>query len=1018
MKIDMSREILQNADTDKIAYGNSHNVKDQARIAGDMGGFILDISGTVTDNAAYGMGELKSSEEFMQDAGQVDVALQRKYMAVMSNSMSEEDFAELQKEGFSVKNTTIEEQVTSLDKIKAQLAENGTVIKGYNDDLSDEELDNITGSASLSAIIKESLNEHDLPVNEDNVSGMSEAIDKASGLNNVTDDMKKYMLVNNLEPSIDNLYKAQYSAGSDNGRVAKGFYQDSAAGYYAKKADVLDWDSIKDQAAKVIERSGLDVDDTTNEEAKWIIEKGIPLTEKTISLLHEINELEFPLDNKSLADKIAIAYADGKSAENAVLSQEETIAEKAQNVLDCVNNIEEAAVADVVRSGKVLNIRNLTQAQLVSTYDRDAASMVSAMRFLEETRLQMTLEANRTLIKNGIDIDIMPLAELVDKLREAETQFYAPLLSGEDNAAGQNVLSLSDKIDLFKHTQDVFEALRSIPSEILGRMTDEAEEEFTANNLYNAGTVLKSTYDAAGKTYEALMTAPRSDMGDSIRKAFRNVDDILADNDFEITEINRKAVRILGYAEMDINPESIRRVRDAEMAVTRLIEKMTPAKTLEMIRDGENPLDENIYALADKLSDSDSSENTEKFSRFLLGLEKSNKINEQEKEAYLGIYRLFRQIEKSDGKVVGNVLNEGGELTLRNLLSAMRSNSSKGMDYKVDDNFGGLEGIRKNQSISDQIDGYYARLAGRALEDITPELLSNVGIDDSVNIEVLADKIINEEADSRESDYSLYKEDMSDLSMASEASDEVIGELISNSQEVTIDNILAEEKLMNSRGSFGKDIFDFIKGKSKENDIRKAINKLADDFTDEESAKKAFEEFKTETDIALNDAAEKSDKYIDVREMNMLHKELSLAAGNVRNENYEIPVEIDGTFTSINVKIIRDEENGGKVSATMNAGEFGNIAAEFRLDDKKVTGYITGDMRNGIDALMRLDKSIRADIEKNGRTIESLSYLDADKINLNAFGRDANDTGIKADTKDLYEIGKAVIKAVQKMTVQ
>ena len=37
---------------------------------------------------------------------------------------------------------------------------------------------------------------------------------------------------------------------------------------------------------------------------------------------------------------------------------------------------------------------------------------------------------------------------------------------------------------------------------------------------------MKSALEKAGVQYETLMTAPRTDMGDSIQKAFRNVDDI------------------------------------------------------------------------------------------------------------------------------------------------------------------------------------------------------------------------------------------------------------------------------------------------------------------------------------------------------------------------------------------------------------------------------------------------------------------------------------------------------------
>ena len=55
MKIDTNHlNHNKNVDMEKTAYGNSYQ-KNVARTAAGMGGISLDISGTVTDNAAYGM---------------------------------------------------------------------------------------------------------------------------------------------------------------------------------------------------------------------------------------------------------------------------------------------------------------------------------------------------------------------------------------------------------------------------------------------------------------------------------------------------------------------------------------------------------------------------------------------------------------------------------------------------------------------------------------------------------------------------------------------------------------------------------------------------------------------------------------------------------------------------------------------------------------------------------------------------------------------------------------------------
>ena len=107
--------------------------------------FALDISGTVMDNNAYA-GHGRTVEEVMQAAGQEDITARRNYMAVMSNTMSDEDFARLQKDGFHPGSTDIETVVTIVDRIKAALLKGGAEIIGYTDTLGDDQLREITGT--------------------------------------------------------------------------------------------------------------------------------------------------------------------------------------------------------------------------------------------------------------------------------------------------------------------------------------------------------------------------------------------------------------------------------------------------------------------------------------------------------------------------------------------------------------------------------------------------------------------------------------------------------------------------------------------------------------------------------------------------------------------------------------------------------------------------------------------------------------------------------------------------------
>ncbi|MDE5934105.1 MAG: hypothetical protein K2H40_16705, partial [Lachnospiraceae bacterium] len=481
----------------------------------------------------------------------------------------------------------------------------------------------------------------------------------------------------------------------------------------------------------------LEVNEETFGNARWLIEKGIPLTPESVTRLHELDTLSFPQDEKQILSAIAAAIADGKSAGEANLADGRSTLEKAAEYVERFEQISEQAVDKAEAEGKELTLSNLEAAQRQIEAAQDSAEKnqqayakntegayaetyeypeaVTARRQLEEVRLMMTIEVNRKLLESGYAIDTAELEKLVEALKQIETQQKQLLFGGED------IDEASRKAALYAETRNKTSEIPYLPVDVAGRFKA-SDEDFTLKQVHVEGSALKNEYEEAREKYEALMTAPRADMGDSIRKAFRNVDDILQDMNLETTEENRRAVRILGYNRMELTQENIQAVKESDMELRRVIEKMTPQAALQTIRDGKNPLEMTIPELNDYLDTLQYTEEqeTEKYSKFLYKLDKSKGIDAQEREAYIGIYRMFRQIEKADDAAVGTILNNGGELSFKNLLSAVRSSKKHGMDFAIDDFFGGVDAVAKNVSISEQIESgfgrYYRGLAGEAAD--------------------------------------------------------------------------------------------------------------------------------------------------------------------------------------------------------------------------------------------------------------------------------------------------------------
>ena len=851
----------QNVDRATTSYRETRTTKTER--AGD---YALDISGTVMDNNAYG-GHGKTAEEVMQDAGAIDVATQTDFMTVMSNTMSGEDFSRLQQEGYHPGDMEIEEVVTIVDKIKAELVKGGTEVVGYTDDLDAETLSQITGSAAFAEELAAQFQAHDIPLTEDNVRAVKDAFERAMQTGEIGEGAIKYMVENQMEPSIDNFYLADHSAASDSRRQAHGYYAADGTGYYAKKAEDYNWEQLRPQIERVLEEAGLEVTDENVEKAQWLIGVGVPLTAETMQTLHEIGQAKQPWDREKVLAAAAAAIADGKKPGEANLADGRSSMEQAADYAERYGKISDEAVDLTVAEEKEVNLRNLTKAQEkidAGEVTQEVPEAVTQRRQMEEVRLMMTIEANRQLMARGYSIDTTELEALVEALKKLEQEQNQKLFGESD------VTAAAEKASLYEEVQTKVSEIPYLPAAVLVQYID-GTEAFTLDGVHRNGTALKNAYEAARESYETLMTAPRADMGDSIRKAFRNVDDILEDMGLETSEENRKAVRILGYNSMDITDENMDAVKKYDMELQQTIRRMTPAASLQAIRDGKNPLTMSMEELNQYLDESgaDDAAREEKFSKYLYKLEKSHAVSEQEREAYIGIYRMFRQLEKSDDAAVGSLLKEGAEISFSNLLTAMRSTRKQGMDYKVDDGFDGVDAVAKNKSITDQIlsgfpelgqesaesgdresgqrqqdseqaESYYHMLAGQIADGLEPEMLAETQFTAETTMEAFADALRQQTADaSLEQAY--MQEQIQSYRGLENVEEAVVRELVAYRQPVTANNMEAAAALRRKPGALYRKLRDLEESTGAPEGKQKS-EALIESLTDKDSAQEAYEE--------------------------------------------------------------------------------------------------------------------------------------------------------------------------------
>ena len=952
-------------------------------------GYALDISGKVRDNNRYNV-HGRTMEEVMQSAQAHDVTVQENYMTVMSNSMSAEDFAKLQEEGYSAKDMKPEEFVSIVDKIKAVVAQSGKTVAGYNDDLDLETLEQITGSQVMAQALQQACRENDIPLTQENARDIVETWDKAQGLDGLSESVTRYLIDNGETPTVDHLYLAKYSVAAASVPDPYGNALNNGEAGTAQ---------LQEQIAEIIQKAGYEVNADTLQDAHWMLQEELPLTAETFAGLEQLKEMQLPLSQEELVQGAAAAIAEGGSAGDAIPGQTENVYRQA------------------VRIQKEFDART-------------AIDDLEARAQLEEVRLLMSVEANVKLLKSGFAIETAPMEELIQKLRDTVVQLQEEYFgSPRDKTvqdAGQGTESVAgQRAQLYDQTMALLDGMGDAPAAVAGHFHLQ-DADFTLENVGKESDTLRNQYKQARESYETLMTAPRTDMGDSIRKAFRNVDDILEDLQLPLNECNRKAVRILGYNSMDITPENIHNVKAVEQSLQGVMRQMTPAATLQMIRDGQNPLTMNVAQLDEYLAGQQSfDQKQEKYSKFLYQMEQNHEITPEEKESYLGIYRLLRQIEKNDGAAVGALVESGMELSFRNLLTEIRTGKKGSVEAKIDDNFGGLDQVlQKGTRIDTQIQtAFYQSLTRQILDDVTPTVmaqsLSGKPDPQDATLEQLAETVRAVQEEQQDTQYRrIQLEQLREMTADTPENKAAMDFLEEMEEPVTAANIQAAVQMMNSSDKSMQRLANFAKQTDIDFEIflTQQSQNYVNRMEDAETASRAAEEFSTEVQKILEQAADEPNLgQLDIRQLSLLHKQFTLTAGLSRQEYFEVPMKLENRYTNVRVQI-RHENSGeqGSLDIRFSSQQYSQVHARFRMDGEVVDGYLLTDSGESVEALQKLADRFSQTLLEQGQKAGRITVTQGDPDRTqDGTGKAGNIQKNAVSDRSLYHLARTFLEQLR-----
>lgn len=946
MKITFQNQRINETDNRAEVIGSDRTVRGKEKTQHSAKSVNADGFGAVYESARLPlpMGteentKGKSLIELQQDAGNVNVALQQNYMTVLSHTMSQEDYAKACEDGFDPRELEQDTAVTIVDKIKAELARSGQRIAGYTDDLDMDTLAAAVGSDTLARSIEEQFSAADIPMTQENISEVKKAWDMASTLKQPEEGEVGYLVDNEMEPEIWNLYVAENS------------------GAQVQKTAVPP--ELQAQMDKVITDAGLPADDENRQKAQWLVSAGLPLTADTMQQLTELDEIVYPITEDAFAQAATASIAEGKSPVYANLNRQDNIYEKAARMMQDWSSEEKWETT---------------------------ADNLAARKQLEEIRLRMTAEVNVKLLQSDFSIDTAPMEQLIEALRRAEAEVAGKYFPGDADAVV--------KYEAYAQTVQVTSELPGLPAGVLGPYSLEPEASGeTVVDFHREGIAMQKSYEEAGERYETLMTAPRSDLGDSIRKAFSNVDDILTDMSLHKTPENQRAVRILAYNHMELTPENIEKMKEADRQVSAVVDRLTPKNVLQMIRDGVNPLEKTFAELETYFAENPQTyeEQAEDYSRFLYQLEQKKEITETERKAYIGIYRMVHQIEREDGAAVGAVVNTGTELQFSTLLAAARSRRAGHMDWKVSEDTGLTQEVHLSENnISEQIS------AGMAKELLTE---------------------VSEDIDSQNA---YYRESMEEMRAAVYTETEAVDLLQKGELPISAANLFASQVLTEDSSEMFTELQKYRERYEDRTKSSGTENSEIWTHLDEDGFEK---EYGDQIQNALQEtealSLEQAETHLDVKQLQLIHKQLTIAESLREQQEYFLPMQLGDRIAGVHLTLQQGSGSAGTVDIQIHTGEE-CTEAHFRVIGERVEGYLVGNTPEEVTKLQKVSdifhEWIQTDTSADWKA-EKFSVVSSRDMTRMAAGETQNAETIEtqADERQLYRLAKGFLQSVYRV---
>nr|WP_307991937.1 DUF6240 domain-containing protein [uncultured Niameybacter sp.] len=570
-------------------------------------------------------------------------------MQILS-SLSIEEVADLEKEGFNVETLCGEEIAKTLKNIKE---EKGLEKEGYT---------------------KKSKTQYN---------------DKIKRLKEHTDSMYHYAMQTKGTLTINDLYKGSFTGTAP---INTGTY-------------------TKEDVQSVLRMNGLEVNEGNEWATNKLLNLGIDVSEQSVLKIQNIHTAIESLESFEQGQEEVEEIVEAKRENEALVDDEKRLYSKEtiESIQEDLAKVDDRTIEEVIKDGEIPSIQNLREKLLKNTKQVTDKIKVDEKNTLKENVINENTISENTL--NGKStVEAYETTENIKKqINEIRARLNTetaqrlstrlPLESSELAKVAEGLRQVEAEIQeeaLIKADIPVTSENKEILGQVMNVATQIGQyKEATTNiQMETEGTATLEAIHQALDLYEVHFSQAEGRFGESIKSVEAQIQQFLETHDLPVNSLSIQSAKALITNGMDLTVENLESAISAMSQINEFLEVMTPYEAAKLIKEGVNPYKASIGTILEWSRESEMIKTKESIAKSIVSLEEKGQINEEQKKSLIGLYKILNGVLNNKEQVAGYLFKNGLPLTVEQLEEATKyAGKNSHIEVGIDDEFGSLESL-------------------------------------------------------------------------------------------------------------------------------------------------------------------------------------------------------------------------------------------------------------------------------------------------------------------------------------